>query len=520
MSAIRLIIGRILPIAVSFSALGMSPARAEIPTLEVAAAAAAFVAPTIDPTKVWDGSIARWSNPTNWNPTGLPEAADRVLVGNGGSVSAISFNAIDAAMTALTIYGGDAAAAGLRSVFWQSPAAPRSLVVTEALVIGGASANERGALLLSGGVLSTLDTWVVSTPADGTDEFRQTGGVHTASSRLILSPVDANARAQYTLADGALRTGSTILDAQSGGAAQFNHEGGTHTTGALEVGKGATYRLQGTGSLDAKTVTNTGTISVEGGAIATATLVNTGEFSFVGGKHEMAGSVQNGGLYQILNGGDVVHTGAFVNDGTARILGSTAAFTTMTNRGHLDVDPSTVSFVDLTVGTRGWITATAGDRFLIQNSFVNHSARADLWSTGAAILEFTGVGERSLLTPGSAAFGWGELVIDDGAIVQLGDGDVVPGGGFYAGKLTGLKIEGNVVTNVYGNGVGLYYNPALNPDLAGLALTLADGGTLAAIPEPATHALLAAGLVLIIGLALRRRTGGRPAAWRMATSPG
>ena len=273
---------RILPIVVSFGVSAIAPAAAEMPTSGVSAAAPAFTAPTIDPTAVWEGKVGRWSNRNNWNPERLPEATDRVLIGNGGTATNISFNVIDAAVESLTIYRGDAATADLISLFWQSPATSRSLLVSDALVVGGAIANQQGAFLLSGGTLSTKDTWVVSTPADGSNGFRQTGGTHTVSNRLILSPVEANARAQYTLSDGALVSTSTILDAQSGGVALFSQQGGFHATQALEVGLGATYAMQGTGRLAANTVTNAGSISVDGGRFAAGNLANSGEFSIVG----------------------------------------------------------------------------------------------------------------------------------------------------------------------------------------------------------------------------------------------
>jgi hypothetical protein len=73
------------------------------------------------------------------------------------------------------------------------------------------------------------------------------------------------------------------------------------------------------------------------------------------------------------------------------------------------------------------------------------------------------------------------------------------------GSILGLNIDGDLVTDIIGNGLDIYYNPTLNPGLGGLTYNLTGGGFLkAATPLPASFWLLLAGLVRL-GFLVRRR---------------
>ena len=80
---------------------------------------------------------------------------------------------------------------------------------------------------------------------------------------------------------------------------------------------------------------------------------------------------------------------------------------------------------------------------------------------------------------------------------------------FYAADdaLVGALFSGDDITNIFGNGFNLYYNPDApeNAYLNRLTYQLAGGGELIAlVPEPGTLMLLLSGLGVV--LILRRRS--------------
>ena len=101
-------------------------------------------------------------------------------------------------------------------------------------------------------------------------------------------------------------------------------------------------------------------------------------------------------------------------------------------------------------------------------------------------------------------------VIDAGNILELGSALLTPEAvALYVGDLIGAEILGDGIANIVGNGVNLYYDvtKAANAYLGGLSYALAGGGQLlaaTAVPEPASIAVLATG-VLLGGAMLRRR---------------
>jgi len=78
-------------------------------------------------------------------------------------------------------------------------------------------------------------------------------------------------------------------------------------------------------------------------------------------------------------------------------------------------------------------------------------------------------------------FAWGSLDLT-GQTLTLVDGNDTPGGALYVGRLLGVTLSGNTVTDILGsNGLNIYYDLFLNPELGGLTYDLAGGGWLAPV---------------------------------------
>ncbi|MFA5111884.1 MAG: VPLPA-CTERM sorting domain-containing protein, partial [Desulfobaccales bacterium] len=155
--------------------------------------------------------------------------------------------------------------------------------------------------------------------------------------------------------------------------------------------------------------------------------------------------------------------------------------------------PATHVFDNLIVGTGGSFEGGAGDKFVINNDFINHSTQNLTWDTVMADLAFTGdAAAHQLYITGAdlgqtAAgyldnFAWGSLDLT-GQMLTLLDGNDSLGGALYLGSILGVTLSGGQVTDIYGNGLDIYYNPFLaeNAYLAGLTYDLTGGGHLAPV---------------------------------------
>jgi len=110
-------------------------------------------------------------------------------------------------------------------------------------------------------------------------------------------------------------------------------------------------------------------------------------------------------------------------------------------------------------------------------------------------------------------FAWGELALTADARILLLDGNAVAGAALYVGvlELAGGVAQIQRIASAY----NIYYDASqsANSYLGDRSYALAGGGTLApiaAVPEPATAALLLSGLALMLartGRRLRCRMG-------------
>ncbi len=237
-----------------------------------------------------------------------------------------------------------------------------------------------------------------------------------------------------------------------------------------------------------------GTFNLNGGTLTVGSLINNGQFNF--------------------NGGTLVSAN-LENNGTFKTTDVNAFFGgTFTNNGAYLSDPSTQTFENLVVTENGYLQGGAGDVFVIENNFENHSLMASLWDTAESRLEFTigddashdvylaGADLGAALEGYTDNFAWGVLGLDANTIALL-DGNATAGGAFYAKEVSGADISGGIVSNILGQaGLNVYYLALLpeNGYLMGLTYDLTGGGQLIPIiPEPGMLGMLAIGGLMVLG---------------------
>ncbi len=421
-----------------------------------------------------------------------------------------------------------------------------------------------GGTLSGGGILDNTSGLIGGTGRIATAQFRNEGTLTVDSGLTSLTPVSGaviNAGVIQATSTSALLTGSVINNTGTiEGVGRINNSigdtggtiqalGGTLTLGGpvtttkqttLIAGAGgqllltgaftdeATISLAGGNFDDAsgQAISNNGTISGYGVFTASA-LANAHTILVAGGTGTFNGSVVNNqGATITVDHAAAVFNGAVTNNGTITTHVGTASYAgTFTNNGTVISDPSTQTFSgDLVESSTGVIQAAAGDRYVVEGGFLNHSTQNTAWNTSAATLEFAAGGASALhalalagadLGTGAAGyqnnFAWNTLAIDSGQSLSLSDGVSAANVAFYTDILTGAVISGNSITNITGNGYNIYYDPlfATNLYLGGLTYNLASGGQLIAdsvpTPEPADGVLLAGFVLILVGLRPYRR---------------
>jgi hypothetical protein len=378
-----------------------------------------------------------------------------------------------------------------------------------ASLVLGSQPGSTGTYNLSRGTFITPYWLIVGN--QGTGLFNQTGGA------VDVDELQVGSKGIYNLSGGTLR--SAYGNANVAGT--FNQTEGTHTVPwggqPARLSISGTYNLAGgtltvgsygspiVPSFNANAISNGGSFNYSGGSL-NANVVNTGTV------------ILSGRGTRTINGSEII------NNGTFKISNTTVAYTgSFTNYGAYVSDPATNTFNHLIVGSLGYLKGGAGDRFFINGHFENFSIRNTLWDTMEAYLEFAGSGAHNFylagadLGPGGSFdnFAWDTLQLDSEVILKLFDGNAGNhDAALYVGELAGAMVDGQRITNIFGEpGLYLYYDPADpgNHYLAGLTYSLEGGGWLEPgsqagtgqpVPEPGTMLLLGIGLV---GLAAARR---------------
>ncbi len=327
---------------------------------------------------------------------------------------------------------------------------------------------------------------------------------------------------------------SGIIEAIGGtltlGGAVTNNPGGLMTAGdggkllvsaGLNPNAGVINLTGGTFDNNNHALSNAGQISGYG-AFRTGGLSNIGAMTLSGGTTTVQGDVTNQAPGQLtIAYNQAIFTGAVTNYGTVKTTDTTVTWAgSFTNSGAYFSDPSVNSFSDLTVSPSGNLVGGAGDLFEVSNDFINQSTQTISWNTQQAIISFiSGADQQHDLylagkDMGAASagyahnFAWGILDLTAPSLT-LRDGNTEDGGALYLGSILGVLLEGSQVTNIFGNGFNLYYNPNLgdNDYLGGLTYGLKGGGLLMPgnpVPVPPSVVLFLSGLVGLLLLGRRR----------------
>jgi len=295
-----------------------------------------------------------------------------------------------------------------------------------------------------------------------------------------------------------------------------------NTTGVQLNGNALTVeQAAGTTSSFGGNITDTGAGSLNktGGG----TLALSGNNSIDSGNNSTGGMTISGGTLSQTGGSLSVGGNVTVNSGATLSVANVQAIFEgpVVINGAYSSDPATSTFVNLTVGSTGYLSGGSGDVFDITGNFYNTSTDSSDWNTKAAELEFSTGSSTSHTLELNAAneganfagyqdnFAWALLSITgNGLDLEAAS----PGDALYVYGIIGANISGDFITNIMGNGDDIYYDPndSANAYLGGLDYSLENGGELiATVPEPTTILIFGAGLA---GLFASRRRKSQPKA--------
>ena len=439
----------------------------------------------------WNGSSLNWNNTANW-------------LENGGSTTNLPGSSDDIVTpTLFTTIGFNVSSATVAS--WTYNSSSNQAVAT---TFGSAAdLNITGTLTKSG---------------TGALTFRES----TSSINLSINHVDLSG-GRLTLGRDTDPSTFTIGTADlTGGFLDFVSGGANGTiTGALTMSGTSTLNLSGQGLTSANasvTEVNAGSLSsadsttvVQANANSALNSVHNGTLVLnnTSGTATYAGIIKSG-----LNVGNIVNIEKNGN-GTQTFSGLSNTYngTTVINAGTLLVNGTHTGGGSYTVNNGGTLGGTGSiglaastNASVLSGGKLNASSLDSLAFTlsGTGVLDVSGAlgGATSMLftlgAPGSTVISLSGGGLNIGAgVLNFNDFTFTAGGGFNDGVYT-LFGGANALTGTLGS--------SLTGNIAGQSSTISLSGnnvilTVAAIPEPSTWALLAAGLTVVITLRRRHR---------------
>ena len=369
-----------------------------------------------------------------------------------------------------------------------------------------------GAVLRVGG---SEHVGVAPFPSANTATFEQSGGLHTISNVLLIGQQGGtgtyrlSGNAELDVGGGSAPGVGGVSLGDGSGVATFVQSGGQLTTDGERISANAVFTLNaGTDTVNNPLfIDANGKFNLTGGTLnASPLVINQGQFNYSSGT--INANFSNSGTVNLSGGGTRIFSGNVDNEanGIIKSTNTSVKYTgTFTNKGTVKSDPATNLFGDLVNGNSGVMQGGKGDVFSIAGDFVNHSEQNTIWNTDLAILRFTGSGHHEFDLAGSDFgsgpagfvdnFAFGILAFDPGVILDLMDGNDVPGAAIreldLPGQDLGLLADIDSPFNIYYD----ISDPA-NAYLGGLDFALRGGGMLVAgsappLPEPPSWVLLA-----------------------------
>jgi hypothetical protein len=422
---------------------------------------------------------------------------------------------------------------------------PATLTVTQGLTNNGAVnfegnavinadvTNNSGAFFRAQNGATTNVTLNGNMSNSGTVNVAELG--HAPSTFTQNGTFTNNASGTFTVTDGVVtitgQSGSDSLD--NTGTVTFSNDPNIGTTPPFQpstvalngnvTNSGGTINVQGS-NVTVNGSGNTSPALDNAGTLAVGTGFNSrGSTLTVNGASNMVALLNEVGASLSLTNSSITVNGATTNNGTMTVSGGSAHWNgTFTNNGGYISDPMASYFIDLNIGSKGYLQGGSGDLFDVSGNFTNNSTDTNDWNTSLAELEFSGNGTTHNVQSGTTDLGptsignfsWGSLEIDSNNILDLLNALYVGaldynGTGFTPSDLFSLSGDFN-----------LYYDPSLNPALADQAYAFAGGGDLCPIgaancvpstlppptvPEPNSLVLLISGLGVVIFFFHRRR---------------
>jgi hypothetical protein len=378
----------------------------------------------------------------------------------------------------------------------------------------------------AGGQIRIADgsTLSISSTFSNAGVITLSGGSATLSSSTITNP--GNIRGSGMIGAPVSNTGTIHAE---DGTLSLMGSGNTNTAvGQIQVPEDATV-LYSQGL-----ATNAGTIALTGGSFdnnnqamsntgrltgwgnfSAGSLVNNGLVTFTGGFTTINGTVINAATRQIrVAHNPALFTGNVTNNGIFKNTETTITFAgTYTENGTFISDPADNFFSSVSIGDEGAWVGGWGDRFFITGDLRSTSKARSSWQTNLAELHLTGSVDHILSVAGEDRgvsfdgyvdnFAWGALIVGGGDGVTLEDANADAGGALYVRQ---LLLAGGIgqINKIDSNGLNIYYDlgDSANSYLGGHTYALAGGGSISAVPEPATMSIV---LLAMTTLARRRR---------------
>ncbi len=461
------------------------------------------------------------------------------LTNQGGLIYATGGNGLTVSSFAANQGGGQLCVAdGDSLTVWAQIGS--SFTNESSIVLQGPNAAFNGSTIVNFGTISGQGRI--------TDTITNYGTVTASGGQLALA-----GPANYNQGSIESAAGTSIVDTQglasnnglialTGGS--FDNSGNTMSNGGSILGNGS-FSTGGLTNVDTVTLSDGNSsifgpvINASGGTITTMGTSAT-VISFYGAVTNSSTSA--GGKGGVNPPGYIYENGI-----TVRYLGG------YSGGGILIADPSTTYFTGLAVGTSGLVQGGAGDQFFVTAPCTN-AGTIDLGGNSSMLVQNGGtltqtsgvleVGASGTLTAGAVEINGGTLLADGrlatitasllyaspsastyqgilaGAgksltldnpaalLILSGSSNSYTGGTYVEAGTLEITSAGAVpggTSLTVGNGGAFVFDPSL------AAAPVANSAAAAAVPEPGTLVLLAAGALGLLGYGLRRHRAARPA---------